>query len=136
MDRRKTFDKVFEDYDEKAITKCVDFTWHRFVSIERDSLTTNRYAKGHKSMRGACSYLARAIEEGEPYVPERILDLDSGELHELDMFAFVAPKSVDAVAVMMPRGLMEETVKSLDANDRDANAIKVKLMRAALARRS
>lgn len=136
MDRRKTFDKVFEDYDEKAITKCVDFTWHRFVSIERDSLTTNRYAKGHKSMRGACSYLARAIEEGEPYVPERILDLDSGELHELDMFAFVAPKSVEAVAVMLPRTLATATRDALQRRTTDDLAPVVKIIDSALARRS
>jgi hypothetical protein len=111
-DRKTVFDKLVSDVDERQLAKCVDFAQHRFVSIESDKLTHDRYAKGHKSLRGACNHLARAVEEGEAYVPEMVVDLDTGTRHELDLIAFVAPKEVNAVGLMLPRQLAE-TLRSI-----------------------
>lgn len=116
-DREANFERAIVESDERALSKCVDFEEHRFVSIERDVVTMNRYAQGHKSLRGASSHMARAVESGEAYVPEFVLDLDTGEMHEIDLFVHVAPKSVNAVAVMMPRSLLDlidEGLRSCD----------------------
>lgn len=132
MSRRETFEREVSDFDERQLPKVLDFKSHRFVSIERDSVTGATYVRGHKSLRGACNYLADCIAGAERFVPERILDLDTGELHELDVFAFVAPKSVDATAVMMSRDLMHEIAQSLERVDPHANALKIKLLNQAL----
>jgi hypothetical protein len=97
---------LVEDYDEKQLPKVLDFSEHRFVTVERDSVSGATFVRGHKSMRGACSSLSRSVEGCERFIPERVIDLDTEEVHELDVFGFVAPKSVDAVAVMMPRTML------------------------------
>lgn len=115
-DRKKVFTDAIEEYDEAQLRKAVDFAEHRFVSVEHDKMTSDRYAKGHKSLRGACNHLARSVQEGDTFVPEFILDLDSGDRHELDLFVHVAPKSVDAVSVMLPRALAAAAVNACDAS--------------------
>lgn len=131
-DRQQVFKDNIVEYDEKQLPKVVNFAEHRFVTIERDAVTAQTFLKGHKSMRGACNYLARAIEGCERFVPERILDLDDGRMHELDVFAFVAPKSVDAVAVMMPRGVATGALEAIGAWAGDEARSAEKLLQAAL----
>ena len=112
-DRKASFERAFADFDEKALTKCVDFAKHGYVSIERDALTMARYVKGHASLRAACDYLAHETEAGEPFIPEAVINLDSSERHELDMLAFVFPASVDAVGVVLPRQAAADAVSYL-----------------------
>jgi hypothetical protein len=118
-DRKKTFTDAIEEYDEAALKKAVDFKEHRFVSIEHDKMTSDRYAKGHKSLRGACNHLARSVQEGDTFLPEFILDLDSGQRYDLDLFVHVAPKSVNAVSVMLPRELALAAIGACDASAAD-----------------
>lgn len=115
--RVETFERIVEDADSKQLEKVVRFEDHRFVSIERDTLTSQRYARGHKTLPAACTYLARVIEEGEPMVPESVIDLDTGQQHELDLFVHVAPRSVDAVSPLMPRSAAEFVRKQLDRSE-------------------
>lgn len=126
-DREANFERAIVESDERALSKCVDFEEHRFVSIERDVVTMNRYAQGHKSLRGACSHMARAVESGEAYVPESVLDLDTGEMHEIDLFVHVAPKSVGAIAPLFPRqvvnGLMAAAQGDHQMSDSTAEAV-------------
>ena len=111
--RQQTFNEAIEDHDEAGLRNAVDFAEHRFVSIERDKQTEDRFVKGHKTIRGACGHLSRAVEEGAPFTPEFILDLDTGERHELDLFVTVAPKSVGAVAIVMPLPMARAAAHSL-----------------------
>jgi hypothetical protein len=113
MSRQDVFNNVIEEVDESQLKKAIDFTEHRFVSIERDKQTTDRFAKGHKTMRGACGYLSRAVESGDPFVPEFVLDLDTGERHELELFVTVAPKAAEAVMIVMPLPMAQATASSL-----------------------
>lgn len=102
--RQAALDRIVEEYDEKAAER-ENLIAYRFMSIERDVVTAGTYLKGHKSIRGACNYLARVIEEGERFVPVSIVDLDEGTTHELDLHAFVAPRSLGAVALLLPRAV-------------------------------
>lgn len=106
MSRRETFEHLIEDYDGKQLPRVLDFAEHRFVTVERDSVSGVTFVRGHKTMRGACGSLSRSVAGAERFVPEKVVDLDTAEVHELDVFAFVAPKSVDAVALMMPRAML------------------------------
>lgn len=137
--RQENFDRAIEDYDAKALNKCVDFDQHRYITVERDGYTANHYVKGHKTLRGACDYLAQVREEGEPFVPEQVLDLDTAEQFELDVLAFVAPKQLDAVAVMLPRELATQVLDRLvncdDAPPPAAIQRAINLFRSAIARR-
>lgn len=133
-DRQKVFAEHISDYDEKQLPKVLDFKEHRFVTIERDSVTAQTFLKGYKSMRGACNALARAVESCERLVPEKILDLDTGQMHELTVFAFVAPESVDAVAAMFPRHVAAcalEAVRAALVNSPERETA-IKLLQAAL----
>lgn len=131
-DRKQAFEDAIEEYDEAQLKKAVDFKEHRFVSIEHDKVTSDRYAKGHKSLRGACNHLARSVQEGDTFLPEFILDLDNGDRHELDLFVHVAPKSVDAVSVMLPRALAAAAVNACDASAAEPVQQAGKMMKAAL----
>ena len=137
MSRQQVFEREVTEYDERQLPKVLDFKEHRFVSIERDSVSGVTFVRGHKSMRGACNYLAGVVEGCERFVPQKLLDLDTGEMHELDVFAFVAPKSVDAVAVMMPRNMAETVAGCLKSWPQlDSVAAAVKLIEHAIERRS
>lgn len=119
-DRATNFDRLVEDYDERQLPKVLDFKQHRFISVERDSVSGATFVQGHKTLRGACGHLSRAVEGCERFIPVRVVDLDTGEQHELDVFAFVAPKHLDAVAAMMPRALLrlvDEGLRSCDDPD-------------------
>lgn len=138
-DREANFNRAFAEYDERALAKCVDFSEHRFVSIERDTLTRQRYVRGHKTMRGACGHLSRTVEECLAYIPDGVLDLDTGETHELDVFGHVAPKNVDAVAVMMPRAMLttiDEGLRCCDDSMEEELQPALKVIARALERRS
>lgn len=111
--RKAAFEEAIEEYDDAGLKKAVDFADHRFVSIEHDKTTDDRFAKGHKTIRGACGHLQRAVAEGDPFVPEFILDLDTGERHELDLLVTVVPKSVEAVVVVMPVDMAKHAARDL-----------------------
>jgi hypothetical protein len=132
MSRRDTFTDAIEEYDEAALKRAVDFAAHRFVSIEHDKTTSDRYAKGHKSLRGACNHLARSVQEGDTFLPEFILDLDTGERHELDLFVHVAPKSVDAVSIMLPRMLARAAAQACEASAAEPSQQAGKMLRTVL----
>jgi hypothetical protein len=132
MSRQDTFKAAIEEYDEAQLKKAVDFKEHRFVSIEHDKMTSDRYAKGHKSLRGACNHLARSVQEGDTFLPEFILDLDSGDRHELDLFVHVAPKTVDAVSVMLPRALALAAIGACGVSAAEQVQQAGKMMKAAL----
>ncbi len=134
--RKQRFDELTTDYDEKALTKAVGFAEHRFISIERDKLTSDRYAKGHKSLRGACNYLARAVEEGEAYVPELIFDLDNDVKHELAMIVHVAPKSIDAVSLLVARPVAEAMLAAVKASSADISRQAEQQLQTAIDRRN
>lgn len=114
-DRQATFDRLIEEYDPKQLPRVLDFAEHRFVTVERDSVSGATFVRGHKTMRGACGCLSRSVAGAERFIPQKVVDLDTEEVHELDVFAFVAPKSVDAVAVMMPRAVLESVDQQLEA---------------------
>lgn len=133
-ERKEHFDQAFSEVDEKQLAKSVDFAQHRFVSIERDKLTSHRYVKGHKSLRGACNHLARAQMEGESYVPEHILDMDTGELHELELMVHVAPKHVGAVSIMLPAALAEGVLSMIKASASETARTAEKLFQQAIDR--
>lgn len=133
-DRKASFELAIAEYDPKALASAVDFTKHRFISIELDG--QNAYVKGHASQRAACDHMARAIEEGEPYVPGLVIDLDTGSKAELDVLVFVAPKNIEAVAVMMPRE-MAITVNTILKGTLNTPALEapIKLIQQAIDRR-
>lgn len=131
--RKEHFDAIVAEYDEKALAKCADFTKHRYVSVERDKITSERYVKGHGSMRSACNYLAAATEEGEGFIPELVIDLDTGVKSELDLLAFVYPKTIDAVGVMLPRPVAEALQARLTIAKSDAGPELMKQLDAGLA---
>lgn len=134
-DRKANFELAIPDYDAKALGSAVDFTKHRYISVERDD--QNTYVKGHTSQRAACDHMARAVEEGEPYVPGLVIDLDTGSKAELDLFVFVAPKNIEAVAVMMPRE-MAITVNTILKGTLNTPALEapIKLIQQAIDRRN
>lgn len=121
-DRKQAFTEAIEEYDEAGLKKAVDFGQHRFVSIEHDKMTEDRFAKGHKTIRGACGHLSRAMREGDPFTPEFILDLDTGQRHELDLFVTVAPKTADAVVVVLSREMAAAAVDACRSHDFDTTA--------------
>ena len=120
--RRTNFEETFDEVDETALKKHINFDEHRFVSVEKDSITGSTLLQGHRTLRGACGHLKRAVEECERFVPECVVDLDTGQEHQLDVFVFVAPKSVEAVAVLLPRALVTEMTKRLLNSDRPEGA--------------
>lgn len=121
--REDAFNRLIEEYDAKALSKVVNFAEHRFVSIERDAVTGDTYAKGHKTMRGACGHMARAVQEGDTFLPVGVIDLDQDTAHEVDLFAFVAPKTLEAVAVLMPRDVARDVLVELEAETPGAKLI-------------
>jgi hypothetical protein len=135
MSRQTVFTAHIEEADEPQLKKAVDFNEHRFVSIERDKSTMDRFAKGHKTLRGACGYMARSVKEGDPFVPEFILDLDNDQRHELTLFAFVVPSNVEAVAVVMPSAMADEVARILEDTVSDAAFNAAKIIRQAIDRR-
>lgn len=112
-DRAATFERLMEDYDAKSLAKTVDFTKHRYCSIERDAVSGVLYVKGHPNLRRACDHMARAVEEGEAMVPDQVLDLDTGEFTKVDLFVHVAPVTIEAVSVLLPRRLALEARESI-----------------------
>jgi hypothetical protein len=132
QDRQRAFAQLFEEADEKQVEKMVVFDQHRFLSVERDKATSDRFVKGHKTMRAACDHLANGMMEGEPFIPEYVFDLDTGERHELDLFAFVVPRSVDAVSLIMPRQLASDAADALANDVSDAADQAMKILHAAL----
>lgn len=121
--------EAISEWDEKAIKGVVEFDKHRFIAIERAKTGDDRYATGHKTLRGACNHLSRALEEGETFIPEYIIDLDTGERHELDVFAAVVPKSVAAVSLVLPPGTVSAILSALDASSAEACAQAAKMVR-------
>ena len=111
--RRKVFAGIFEEVDEPQLKKSVDFAAHRFVSVERDKTTTDQFVKGHRTLRAACDHMALGMREGDPFVPEHVYDLDTGERHDLDLFTFVVPTSVDAAAFVMPVSMARDAADTL-----------------------
>lgn len=103
--RREALSKFVETFDEKVFDKSVDLSKEKIVAIERDAQTSDTYLSTHKNLRAACDYLASTVGMG--YQPEFLLDLDTGERHDLDLIAFVTPKSVDGVGVLLPRSVAQ-----------------------------
>lgn len=135
--RQEVFEREISDFDERQLPRVLDFKQHRFVTIERDTVTGSTFVRGHKSLRGACDSLSRTVAGAERFIPERVLDLDTGEMHELDVFAFVAPRHVEAVAVMLPRLAAEAALNAVNASNAGAAMEQARVLLAkAIERRS
>lgn len=105
--RKKVFDGVIESYDQAAAKENVDLAKHSHLAIEHDGRSNDSYLSGWPSLRAACDYLAEQVEAGDSYVPDFIVNLDTGERIDLGVHVSVVPSTVDAVVALLPRPVAE-----------------------------
>lgn len=113
--RAAALDTYIESFDGKAVEKqkSLDLSVHRFIAVERETVTTDCYMSGHKTARAACEALSREVETCRGWSPMFLIDLDSGERQVFNIIAFVFPEGVDGVGVVLPRSLAESVVTLL-----------------------
>lgn len=113
-----------ESFDAKSVEKgkSIDLTVHRFIAVERETVTSEYYMSGHATARAACDSLAREIETCRGWAPTFLVDLDTGERHVFAIVAFVFPENVDGVGVVLPRNLARLVVAVLGGETADPTA--------------
>lgn len=122
--RTSVLNGYVEGFNTKVVEKgkTLDLAVHRFIAVERETVTSDYYMSGHKTARAACEALAREVEGCGGWSPMFLLDLDADERHIFKIVTFVFPENVDGIGIMLPRELAETLVSALSGDSEGVTA--------------